>query len=495
MIGAHVRAALVLMSVLFPASQAAALDPIYVGAEFVLPGAPSAIATDGTNYLAVWPCGSAICSTRITAAGTLILPAIQHLVTDVGTPSQVRVAFDGANYLVVWSGPGATLNEIYAVRVSRDGAALGPPVSITAGAVVGDCAWGPWRPPLPVIDRSGPELIFTANRYVVLWRERLLDTDTYNPTVAYAGQIASEGPITTARYSIECAVNPPGPGGSSFGPTVSTTQFGLTHLSVYMSSSVIDFSGHTWLELHSNVGIEPRFALSSTGANHLFAFRLHDPYAFYPNVIDLGSPRTALVAALGSAVSTQLLRLSYTGDSLIAAYDGTNHLVLWTEGESTVAMRVTPAGEFADSAVQAMPDFRGASALVSNGRGTLLLGAGPSARFIVTDITSAAVDVLAAAAYSAESLDGAEFRNAHQQKALLNKIGEAGQLAGAGLYVDALVELTGALNKVDGCAQKVAPDANDWVTSCTAQGDVYRALSWVMELLEAKQLGTVVASQ
>src|SRR5215211_4886433 len=92
-------AAFLLMSVLFVSTRAAAADPITVGPEIALPGAPGAVASDGTNFLAVWPCGTGICGARVAASGGAV--EAYTLVTSVSA-SHVRLAYDGSQFLVVW---------------------------------------------------------------------------------------------------------------------------------------------------------------------------------------------------------------------------------------------------------------------------------------------------------------------------------------------------------------------------------------------------------
>ena len=53
-----------------------------------------------------------------------------------------------------------------------------------------------------------------------------------------------------------------------------------------------------------------------------------------------------------------------------------------------------------------------------------------------------------------------------------------------GLYQDALDKLKpDILQKTNGCAEKGQPDKNDWITNCTAQGQVYPLLIEAINLL------------
>ncbi|RJQ21481.1 MAG: PKD domain-containing protein [Nitrospiraceae bacterium] len=69
------------------------------------------------------------------------------------------------------------------------------------------------------------------------------------------------------------------------------------------------------------------------------------------------------------------------------------------------------------------------------------------------------------------SLRPGDFKNPNMQNALTNKINAVLQLIDQGLYQDAYDKLTSdVLQKTDGCAAAGAPDRNDWIINCTAQG-------------------------
>ena len=55
-----------------------------------------------------------------------------------------------------------------------------------------------------------------------------------------------------------------------------------------------------------------------------------------------------------------------------------------------------------------------------------------------------------------------------------------------GNYTDALAQLQNdILKKTYGCANAVAPDKNDWVTTCTAQGSVYPYILIAIDAVKA----------
>ena len=82
-----------------------------------------AIATDGTDFFAVWydgrtPGRGAIIGTRLTRAGEVLDPLGIRISTTPGYIRWPAAVWDGSAYVVVWTEPG---DELYAARVGRDG--------------------------------------------------------------------------------------------------------------------------------------------------------------------------------------------------------------------------------------------------------------------------------------------------------------------------------------------------------------------------------------
>ena len=82
-------------------------------------------------------------------------------------------------------------------------------------------------------------------------------------------------------------------------------------------------------------------------------------------------------------------------------------------------------------------------------------------------------------------LDPSVFKNANMQKTFINKLNAVIANIDAGNYADALDQLQNdILKKTDGCAKAGAPDNNDWITNCAAQGQVYPFIIEAINLLK-----------
>jgi hypothetical protein len=83
-------------------------------------------------------------------------------------------------------------------------------------------------------------------------------------------------------------------------------------------------------------------------------------------------------------------------------------------------------------------------------------------------------------------LDPAVFLNANLQNATTNKVVAVLDQIEQGLFQEALDKLENdLLAKLNGCAEGGAPDRNDWITDCRAQGQVYPLIIEAMGLLES----------
>ena len=84
------------------------------------------------------------------------------------------------------------------------------------------------------------------------------------------------------------------------------------------------------------------------------------------------------------------------------------------------------------------------------------------------------------------SLDPNVFKNDNMQNTMINKLNSVIANIEAGNYAGALGQLQNdILKKTYGCANAVAPDKNDWVTTCTAQGSVYPYILIAIDAVEA----------
>ncbi|HSR09956.1 MAG TPA: hypothetical protein VLS90_00825, partial [Thermodesulfobacteriota bacterium] len=74
------------------------------------------------------------------------------------------------------------------------------------------------------------------------------------------------------------------------------------------------------------------------------------------------------------------------------------------------------------------------------------------------------------------ALPKSAFKNRNMKKNLANKINAAILAVNNAVnndYSIAIAELNDILKKINGCADKGAPEPNDWIIDCAAQGTVY----------------------
>ena len=101
-----------------------------------------------------------------------------------------------------------------------------------------------------------------------------------------------------------------------------------------------------------------------------------------------------------------------------------------------------------------------------------------------TSTSNQVIDVLNQIITTVNGLPAEVFKNLNMRNALTNKINAVINLIEQGLYIDALDKLQNdILQKTDGCATDGVPDKNDWITNCTAQGQVYPLIIEAIQLL------------
>ncbi|HET9551934.1 MAG TPA: hypothetical protein VFP50_03120 [Anaeromyxobacteraceae bacterium] len=427
-----------------------------------------AVAFDGTGFMAAWGCGTAICGARVTATGGAV--EAHTLVTTVGTPSHVRLASDGSQLLVVWAET-RDRPDIYAARVTPDSQALDPGGFVVSRDLVSP-GGGFQR-----TGRSAPEVAFDGSTFTVAWLER----------IGHGGVMVFTARVTGAGELLD-------PAGVYYWGPVDSGPVGLALDGAAVALAASD--GRYLLSLVSCLGwtIWPSGVYSSpdvsVGASSvLVVFDVHltwaHPYA------------EGVFGHFVGAPTASLLHLAPAAGAPLTAWDGAEHLVVWTDAEGVVGLRVSPSAGFAETYELCDPPFGcvsfpmptaiapgAATALASNGRGVSLVTIADAGYLLVTDAGLALADALEAATALVDALDPAALKNANQQRALGNKVASIGRLVAAGQSADALLEVTRALGKTDGCALALSPDADDWIRTCEAQRGLYATLSWIRELLE-----------
>jgi hypothetical protein len=201
-----------------------------------------------------------------------------------GAQDAPAVAFDGTNYLVVWDDyRSATSIGVFGARVSRTGVLLDP-----TGIAI---ATGPG-------DHAGPAVAFDGTNFLVAWTTYLTpsqpETDIYSAQVDPAGTVGGASLISDLPYV--------------------DAQFQMSP------------------------------AIAFDGTNFLVVWQVRGIAGFPPDVYGVRVNRS------GSAIGSPW-RIGWGSGGLAdaaVAFDGVNFLVVWTAGDATggdiYGNRVTPAG-------------------------------------------------------------------------------------------------------------------------------------------------------
>jgi hypothetical protein len=142
--------------------QGTVLDP----AGLVISAAASAqtvpaVASDGTDYFVAWADQredtSDIYACRVTSDGAVLDPDGILVSAAAGFQGEPAVAFDGTNYLVVWTDMRGGESDIYGARVTRDGVL----VDTSGLTLVDDDSTG----------QAGPAVIYDGSNFLLVWEE------------------------------------------------------------------------------------------------------------------------------------------------------------------------------------------------------------------------------------------------------------------------------------------------------------------------------------
>jgi len=152
---------------------------------------PSAVVSDGTNFLVVWHRYGPnfdldIRAARISPQGTVLDPnGIAVSAVADSRQEQAKAAFDGTNFLVVWQDERNGAADVYAARVSQAGVVLDP-----NGIAVSTAAEG----------QELPSVAFDGTNYLVAWQDNRLDSiDMYCARVSPQGVVLDPGGIRLSR--------------------------------------------------------------------------------------------------------------------------------------------------------------------------------------------------------------------------------------------------------------------------------------------------------
>jgi hypothetical protein len=133
-------------------------------------GGDPAVASDGTNYLVVWPdsrsgTSSDIYGARVSAAGAVLDGSGIAVSTADNYQMDPAVTYDGTNYLVVWADRRSGTDwDIYGARVSAAGAVLdGSGIAVSTAAN----------------HQSHPAVAYGGTNNLVVWKDYRSATDCF----------------------------------------------------------------------------------------------------------------------------------------------------------------------------------------------------------------------------------------------------------------------------------------------------------------------------
>jgi hypothetical protein len=253
-----------------------------------------AVASNGTDYLAVWADDRAgdvdVYGARVSAAGAVLDSTGIAIGTALNSQQAPAVAFDGTNYFVVWSdGRRGSGTDIYGARVSQAGAVLDPNgVGVSTSAAFG-------------LLKDSPTLAFDGTNYLVLWEEQTSFTASSN---LFATLVSPSGT----------------PSGTTL--TVSTA-------SGNQRNAALDFDGANYLAVWQDE--------RSGTLTDIYAARI--------------SPAGSVLDGAGIPVSTR----PEAELNPVLKFNGTNYFVVWEDyrnvgtGADLFAARISPAGAVLDA--------------------------------------------------------------------------------------------------------------------------------------------------
>ncbi len=298
------------------------------------------VAFDGTNYFVVWTDtrnSTDIYGARVTQSGTVLDPDGIAISTASNIQRYPSIIFDDTNYLVVWEDfrPGISIN-IYGARVAPSGVVLDPD-----GIAISDTSVG-----------ERPSVSFGGSNYLVVWNDHRngVDFDIYGARVAQSGTVLDPDGIaisTTADDQLYPTV------------TFSDTNFLVVWTDYYSDTSIIYGARIS----QSGVVLDPDGIAISTGGYGFSSvgFDGVNYFTVYHYSSDIYGTR---VSQDGVVLDPDGIIISMAGNSQYwsaIAFDGTNYLVVWTDGRETMSsdiygMRISSSGFLLDSVAFVVSD-------------------------------------------------------------------------------------------------------------------------------------------
>jgi hypothetical protein len=319
-----------------------------------------AVSSDSTNFLVVWKeerNGNAdIYGARVNPAGGILDPEGFAISTSSDTQSRPAVAFDGTNYLVVWEQyVDDHYCDIYGARVRPDGIVLDTDAIAISTAEHRQCS---------------PELAFDGTDFLVTWQDTRDSFELYGARVSPAGVVLDPDGIAISRRIYDYETHAIGFDGANF--LVVWIAAELYGARVSPAGVVLDPEG---FGISTAMGRQRSPAIAFDGTNSFVAWgdrRNGVDYDLYGARV---SPAGILIDTLGIAISTA----ARDQDHPAVEFDGTNLLVIWHDRRDDYARDlygafVSPGGSvFGSGAVVKAPGFQSGPALARGSCGQMFL--------------------------------------------------------------------------------------------------------------------------
>jgi hypothetical protein len=288
-----------------------------------------AIASNGTNYLAVWQDSragsSGIWGSILTSSGE---PLSGAGIKIVGSGQSPAVASDGTDYLVVWG-----TSTIFGAIVRANGTVAAPGVFTIYET--------------PGFSQQEPSVAFDGTRYLVAWTDYSGgDADITGARVSRTGSVGAPIDISSATGSQSgAAVASNGSGWFVAWGTYEADDDGDVYGTAVASTAVVADPGG--LELAATDGMESGANLASNGTDYLLA------WSAYVTGTSLTAISASRLDGDGTVLDATGIEIAPGGDYLVPggiASDGTDYLATWFEWtgddstSKTLATRVTSAG-------------------------------------------------------------------------------------------------------------------------------------------------------
>jgi len=305
--------------------------------------ASSAVAFDGTNFLVAWederngPDDDIYCA-RVSTAGSVLDPD-GIVVSAAGFwQTSPTVAFDGTNWLVAWDDLRSMSTDIYAARVTPDGAVLD-----TAGILVSDAE----------DTQEMPALAFDGTNFLAVWKDLRVSSsgDIYGARIGRDGVVLdSTGVAVSATVNVQ--YNPSvGFDGTNYLVAWSDDRNGdhdIYAARVSEAGALLDTAA---LAISTADSMQNYPAISFDGTNFLVAWEDERDDRFCDVYATRVTPDGEVLDRNGFAVSD-----AYNLQKApVLAFDGTNWLVVWQDFRDATnykiyGARVSQAGNVLDTA-------------------------------------------------------------------------------------------------------------------------------------------------